>query len=78
MHELEDSLYAWIAKLRSSHVPLHVAIIQERAGRAAEHVVQKYKDADEATKHKLHYEELKAFKASDGWYGKFAMYYGLC
>lgn len=77
MKDLEDSLYIWIVKLRSSHVPVQVALVQERALRAAEYVVNKHKDAEESIKKKLHYDALKLFKASNGWYSRFAKHYGL-
>ena len=77
LKDLEDFLYVWIVKLRSSHVPVQVALVHERARRDAEYVVNKYKDADESIKKKLHYEALKLFKASNGWYSRFAKHYGL-
>ena len=35
-------------------------------------LLDKYADADETTKKKLNYEQLKDFKASEGWFEKFA------
>ena len=42
-------------------------VTQTQAAQVAKRLVDEFKDADDATEKKLHYEALNRFKASDGW-----------
>jgi hypothetical protein len=74
---LEDGLYTWIARLRGSNVIVTEEMNKLKANAVAKHVVEQYKDSDEATKKNLHLKALASFRVSTGWYSKFAEKYSL-
>ena len=75
--ELDETCFEWYSKVKAGKVPLSPELLKTQAAQVAKRLLDEYKDADDATKKKLHYEALKRFKASDGWLRGWERRYGV-
>jgi Tc5 transposase DNA-binding domain len=74
---LDRAVFHFIAALRANNMPVTVALVKQKAKDVAEGLVKELADADEETKRKIHYENLRKFEASQGWYSSFVRRYQL-
>jgi len=70
-------VFYFIAALRANNMPVTVALVKQKARDVDEGLVKELADADEETKRKIHYENLRKFEASQGWYSSFVRRYQL-
>lgn len=74
---LEDALYKWFCKRRLGGWTVTVAVIRAQMIKLRDQFLEKFANCSDELKSRLHYDQLKNFKAEIGWYYGFRNRYGL-
>jgi DDE superfamily endonuclease/Tc5 transposase DNA-binding domain len=75
--QLEEQVYEWIGALRAANAVVTPDIVQEKAVKLRDALIERFKDSSSEEKKKVHYEDLEKFKGSSGWCQRFRSRWGL-